>query len=140
MASIVYNSFFNDLVKGNIDFDVDTFKAMLVTSAYTPDKDHAKRSAITNEVTGTGYTAGGQAVTATVDAVDNTNDRQEITFGNLTWSASSITARGLVIYKSRGGLASADELVAFIDFTTDKTSTSADFNVTFSSKLRFQQA
>ena len=39
-----------------IDLDTDTFKLMLVTSAYTPTKTHAKRSDITNEVTA-GYIA-----------------------------------------------------------------------------------
>jgi hypothetical protein len=50
----------DDLARNNIDFDTDTFKAMLVTSSYTPNKDtHDKRDDVTNEVAGTGYTAGG---------------------------------------------------------------------------------
>jgi hypothetical protein len=138
MASLIYNSFLNDLVKGNVDMDTDTFKVMLVTSTYTPDKDtHAKRSSVTNEVSGTGYTAGGATTTATVSAVDTTNDRQEITIGAASWASSTITARAAVVYKSRGGASSADELVAYIDFVSDVISSSGTFTLT-ASTIRFQ--
>lgn len=139
MASLVYNAAVRAILVGSIDFDTDSFKAMLVTSSYTPDKDaHDFRNDVTNEVSGTGYTAGGQAVTATVAAVDTTNDRVDVTFGNLTWSTASFTARGLVIYKARGGASSADEIIAYVDFGSDKTASGGDFDVTFSSPLRFQ--
>ena len=39
MASLVYNSFYDDVARGNINPSVDTFRVMLVTSAYTEDKD-----------------------------------------------------------------------------------------------------
>lgn len=139
MASLIYNTAVRFIATGAIDLDTDTFKAMLVTSSYTADKDvHDFRNDVTNEVSGTGYTAGGQTVTATVAAVDTANDRVDTTFGTLTWSAATITARGLVIYKSRGGASSADELVCYVDFLADKTSSGGDFVVTFSSPLRFQ--
>jgi hypothetical protein len=139
MASLVYNSAVRDNATGAIDYDTDTFKCMLVTSAYSPNKDtHDKRDDVTNEVTGTGYTAGGATVTATVGAVDTTNDRVDVTFSNPSWSTATITARAAVIYKSRGGASSADELVAYVDFGSDVTSTAGTFAVTFSSPLRFQ--
>ncbi len=136
MASLLYNSCIDDTFKGNIDFDSDTFKFMLVTSAYTPDKDtHLKRSSVTNEVTGTGYTAGGATVTCTVTK-DTTNDRVDAAFSNPSWANSSITARAGVLYKSRGGASSADELVAYVDFGEDKTSSGGTFAVTFNTPLR----
>lgn len=130
MASFTYNSFWNDLVKGNIDLDTDTIKVMLVTSAYTEDKDnHTKRSDITNEVTGTGYTAGGAVVPVTVLAQDNTNDRQDVQLGAVSWTTATITARKAVYYKSRGGAASADELIGVNDFGSDVISTSGTFTL-----------
>lgn len=138
MASLIFNSFLDDLAKGNIDLDSDSFKFMLVTSAYTADKDaHLKRSSVTNEVTGTGYTAGGAAVTVSLTK-DTTNDREDVTFSNPSWSTATITARAGVIYKSRGGASSADELVCYIDFGADIASTGGTFAVTISSPLRFQ--
>lgn len=130
MASLIYNSAVRDEATGAIDYDTDSFKAMLVTSTYTPNKDtHAKRSDVTNEVTGTGYTAGGVAITATVAAVDTANDRVVITFASVNWPTSTITARGMVVYKSRGGASSADELVFYDDFGADVSSTAGTFTV-----------
>src|SRR3954469_1416743 len=103
MASLNYDSCIDDVVRGNISFATDTFKAMIVTSAYTPNKGtHTKRSDVTNEVTGTGYTAGGVAITAT-PTKDTTNHRIDITFSDPSWAGSTITGRALVVYKSRGG-------------------------------------
>jgi hypothetical protein len=137
MPSLIYNSCLDDTVKGSIDFDTDTFKMILVTSSYTAAKTHAKRSDVTNEVSGTGYTTGGNAAAATATK-DNTNNREDITFAITSWTTATITARAGVIYKSRGGLASADELVAYVDFGADVTSTAGTFSVTISSPLRFQ--
>ena len=120
MPSLIYNSALEDLARGAIDFDTDSFKVMLVTSGYAEDKDaHTKRSNVTNELAaGNGYTAGGVAVVPTITK-DLANDRVDITFPQVTWPASTLTARKAVYYKSRGGAASADELVAVNDFGAD---------------------
>lgn len=130
MASLIYNSAVRANAVGAIDFDTDTFYSMLVTSTYTPDKDtHDFRNDVTNEVTGTGYTAGGHAITPTVAAVDTANDRVVITFASHNWTGATITARGEVIYKNRGGASSADELVYYNDFGADITATAGTFTV-----------
>jgi hypothetical protein len=129
MASLIYNSFANDLARGNIDIDVDTFRMMLVTDSYSANKDsHDRRNDITGEATGTGYTAGGAtvAVTATLDA---TNDQLIITFAATSWPSTTITAMGAVVYKARGGAASADELLFFNDFGTNITRTNQTFAI-----------
>jgi hypothetical protein len=129
MASLIYNSCIDDVVRNNIDFDTNTFKAILVTSAYTPNKDtHDRLDDVTNEVTGTGYTAGGATSTVTVTK-DTANDKVTIQFGVVSWSSSTITARGCVYYKSRGGASSADELVAYNDFGSDVSSSGGTFSV-----------
>jgi hypothetical protein len=132
MASLIYNSFLEDLARGAIDMDTDTFRVMLTTSAYSENKDtHLKRSDVTNEVTGSGYTAGGVVTTITVTK-DTINDRLDITLGAVSWPASTITARKAVYYKARGGAATADELVAVNDFGSDVTSTGATFSLALS--------
>ena len=129
MASLIYNSAIDDIVRGAIDADTDTFKALLVTSSYSPNKDtDLKRSAVTNEVSGTGYTAGGVTTACTVTK-DTANDRVTLQFAAVSWATSTITARALVIYKSRGGASSADELVAYNDFGSDVSSTAGTFSV-----------
>ena len=129
MASLIYNSAVDDMARGAIDFDTDTFKVMLVTSSYTPNKDtDDKRNDVTNEASGTGYTAGGVTSACTVTK-DTANDRVTLSFAAVSWSSSTITARVAVIYKSRGGASSADELVAYNDFGSDVASASGTFSV-----------
>ncbi|MEI6032428.1 MAG: hypothetical protein WCQ20_14890 [Synechococcaceae cyanobacterium ELA739] len=131
MASFIYNSFWDDLARGNIDLDTDSFKAMLVSSSYSADKDaHLKRSSVTNEVSGTGYSAGGTAVTITL-AKDTANDRLTATFSSPSWASSSVTARGAVYYKNTGS-ASTDPLCFFVDFGSNVVSSGATFSISAS--------
>lgn len=137
MASIIYNSFLDDVFRGNIDCDTDTFYVLLVTSSYTEDKDvHDKRDDVTNEVSGAGYSAGGVAATVTVTK-DTVNDRIDVSLGSASWASSTITARKAVYYKRRGGAASADELVAVNDFGSDVITSSGTFTLN-ASTVRIQ--
>ena len=85
------------------------------TTAYTTD----------NEVTGTGYTAGGEVLTPIVPAYDTTANVAYVSFANITWNPASFTCRGALIYNSTTGAA-----VAVLDFGSDKTATST-FTITF---------
>lgn len=142
MASLIYDSMLDDLVRGLIDFDSDTFHVMLVTASYTPNKGtHTRRSQVTaGEATGTGYTAGGLPTTVTCTK-DTTNHREDLTFSNVTWNTATVTANACVIYKLTAALPGTpanDPLVAYVDFGQNVSSTAAAFAVTFSSALRFQ--
>jgi hypothetical protein len=130
MASLVYSSFFEDVLKADIDFDSATFKCLLTTSSYTEDSDHNRRDDITNEVTGTGYTADGDSVTCTVTR-DTANNRVDISLGAAQWTTATITARKAVYYQVVGS-AATDRLVAVIDFGTDKTSSGGTFDLSAS--------
>jgi hypothetical protein len=132
MANLIYNSFLRDIQTEAINLNVDTIKLMLVTSAYTPNIDtHTKRSDVTNEVVGVGYTAGGVTLAGKTVTQNNTDNTGVFDADNITIPTSTITARAGVLYKSRGGLASADELIGYIDFGSDIVSTAGDFNITF---------
>lgn len=135
MASLIYNSFKRDIANGSIDLDTDTIGVLLVTAAYTPDQDlHTKRSDVTGEVAaGGGYTAGGRDLANKTVTVDNTNNRAIFDADDLVWANATITARGAVLFKRRGGAASADELVCYIDFGSDISSTAADWTLAFNS-------
>lgn len=136
MASIIYQQCFGKAFSGQIVIGTDTIKVMLMTSSYTENKDHDFRSDFTNEVSGTGYTAGGATATCSV-TVDDTNDRMDLTLGGATWSSSTITARKAGYYKSRGGAASADEAIALNDFGSDVSTTAGTFTLS-ASTLRIQ--
>ncbi len=129
MADVIFTSFKRDIANGAIDLDTDTLKIMLLTSTYTPSAAHAKRSDLTNEVSGTGYTAGGNTLASAT--VTNSGTTGVFTAANSSWTTSTITARYAAIYKSRGGASSADELVCLFDFVTDKVSSAGTFTVQF---------
>lgn len=129
MADVIYNSFKVKISDGNIDLDTDTIKVALVTSSYTPDQDaHDFFDDITNEVVGTGYTAGGATLAGKAVTQDNTNDLAKFDATDVTWSTATITARGAVLYKSTG-TDSTSPLIAYIDFGADKSSVAADFKI-----------
>lgn len=131
MPNLIYAAAIRNAFTGMIDFDSDTFYAMLTTSGYAPDQDtHAYRSSVTNEITGTNYTAGGKAIPVGVSAIDATNNRVNVEFGPVEWP--TLTASGvrqMVIYKRRGGASSADELVAVIDFGADGNVVASTYTV-----------
>ena len=98
MADLIYNAFKKNIMNGGIDLDTDTIKVMLVTSAYVPDQDtHEFKSSVTNEVSGTGYTAGGATLAGAAVTQDNTDNEGMFDATDVTWGSSTITARGAVI-------------------------------------------
>ena len=113
-----------------------TFRLMLVSAL--PDEaamDSTEfRSGVANEVTGAGYTAGGATITATVGAKDATNNRVAVTLGSVTWPAATVTARGGWLYKVVG-TAATDQVVAYVDFGGNISSTGGDFVFTPSAPL-----
>lgn len=131
MASGIYHSFFERLARGAGDLQSVTVKCALVTSSYTYDTDHDFFNDITNEITGTGYTAGGDTISVTVTD-DDTNNRVDIVLGEAQWTSATLTARGAVYYVDTGGASSTDWLIAYLDFTTDRSSSSGTFTISAS--------
>ncbi len=122
------SSFKTALLNGEMDFSSDTsqtFKIALYTSSATLSAATTAYST-TNEVSGTGYTAGGNTLSIAANpALSGTT--AFLDFSDTTWSSSSITARGALIYKSATG----NPAVAVIDFGEDKQTSSADFVISF---------
>lgn len=130
MADIIYNSFKEYLGDGTFDMNSDTFKIMLLTSSYTPAATHTVLADVSgNEITGTGYTAGG----ATLASVTWTSASGTTTFdaADVTWSNATFTCRYAVIYKSGTANARVNPLVKVFDFTTDKSCSNGPFTISF---------
>lgn len=104
------------------DFTTDVFKMALYTSSATLGAATTAFSA-TNEVVGTGYTTGGKVMTGGSVVLDGTV--AIVDFDDVVWLASTITARGALIYNS----SKANRAVVVIDFQADKTSTAEAFTV-----------
>jgi|SRR5210317_98702 hypothetical protein len=121
-------SFKQALLDGEMDFSSDTaqsYKIALYTSSASLD---AATTAYTtsNEVSGTGYTAGGNTLTISTNPTTS-GTTAFLSFDTTTWSTATITARGALIYQDGG----STPAVAVLDFGGDKTSTAGDFQITF---------
>lgn len=127
MASLVFDSYLNDVWAGNVTTGA-TYKIALLTSSYTANRaTHDKFDDITNEITGTGYTAGGATVVPTF-TLDTTNHRMTIVVPQVTWTSSTLTARYAVLYRSTG-TASTSQLVMLNDFGSDVSTTAGTFTL-----------
>jgi len=100
----------------------DTMKIALYTNSATLDATTTAYSA-TNEVVGTGYTAGGNTLTG--NAISSGGTTAWLTFSDSSWTTATITARGALIYDSTRSNAA----IAVLDFGADKTSTAGTFTV-----------
>ena len=122
-------SFKVGILDGDFDFSSGTaqvFKIALYTSSATLDATTTAYS-VTNEVAGTGYSAGGNTLTISTNPTSS-GTTAFLDFADTTWSAATITARGALIYLADGV---TDPAVAVLDFGGDKTSTAGDFTIQF---------
>lgn len=121
------DSFKQEMLVGTHDFTAttgDVFKIALYTSSATLNASTTAYSA-TNEVSGTGYTAGGATLTSVTPVLSGSTAICD--FADVTWSTATITARGALIYNS----SKSDKAVLVLDFGSDKTATAGDFNIAF---------
>ena len=120
-------SFKKELLEGTHNFKNSggsTFKLALFTSSATLGAS-TTAYATTNEVTGTGYSAGGDSLTRVDPTSSGTTAFTD--FSDLTFSTATITANGALIYNS----SASDKAVIVLAFGGDKTSTAGDFTIQF---------
>jgi hypothetical protein len=136
MASLIYNKGKTEILNGGIDLLNDTIKVALVESSYTPNKDnHDFFNDITDEVSGTGYTAGGEVLSNKSVEQDNTNERAEFDADDTVWVTSTITARAAILYKFIDDEnPSTNPLIAYIDFGADYSTINEDFTIEWDSE------
>ena len=105
--------------------NADTFYIALYTSLATLGATTTAYT-VTNEVSGTGYSAGGNSLTVS-SVPQSTSTTAWLSFADSTWASSTITAAGALIYNSTN----SNKAVAVLDFGGDKTSTNGDFTIVF---------
>lgn len=132
VSAFFYGLAFKSAFNKEIDFDSDSIKVMLCTSAYTPDQDtHQYKSDVTSEVTGTGYTAGGEALTTASLTYTAGTNVLKLDADDVTWAGSTITARYAVIYDSTPATDATRPLLAYVDFGADVSSSAGNFTITW---------
>jgi len=119
-------SFKQELLTGTHNFTTgqDTIKLALYTSSASLDASTTAYST-SNEASGTGYSAGGNTLTNVTPTTGGTTAFTD--FDDTSFTSSSITARGALIYNSSQG----DKAICVLDFGSDKTSSNGTFSIVF---------
>jgi len=133
MASKLYGQFLSQALNKEIDWDTDTIKVALLTNAYTPDQDahNYLDDVIATEVTGTGYTAGGNTLANKTNTYTGASNVIVLDADDTTWSASTITARYAVIYDATPATNATRPLIGYVDFGSDQSSSNGNFTITW---------
>ena len=127
ISTAMCTSFKQELLVGTHNFtgtSGNSFKLALYTSSASLGASTTAYST-SNEVSGTGYTAAGAALTSVTPTTSGTTAFCD--FSDLTFSSSTITANGALIYNDT----QSDKAVCTLAFGGDKTSTAGDFTITF---------
>ena len=117
------NSFKQEMLQGEQNLLSDTLKIALYTGFASLGPNTTVYST-TDEVTGTGYTAGGETLTGVTLNVA-TDGTVYVNFSNATWASASFTARGALIYNET----QSNKSVAVLDFGADKTCNNQTFTI-----------
>jgi hypothetical protein len=122
------NSFKQEMLQAGQNIATDTLRMALYT-AFADIGPETTVYTTTNEVTGTGYTAGGVAVTGATINTQTTGPNAGtvyVDFNNVSWPGANFVARGALIYN----VTRSNKTVAVLDFGSDKTFTSINNTVT----------
>lgn len=131
VTAVPFGQSHKNLGKAMFDFTSHTFKIMLTSSSYTPDPDtHEFKNDVTNEIAGTGYTAGGATLAGLTWLYDAPNDRCTLDCTTPVWTAATFTARRAVIYRDTG-TAATSPLLSYVDFGQNVSPSGTDFTITF---------
>ncbi len=114
------NSFKQDILQAGQNLLTDTLYMALYTGSATLGPNTTTYDETTNEVTGDGYTAGGNVITGVTIMTDTYTNTVYVNFNNVSWPGANFTARGALIYNST----QSNKSVAVLDFGADKTFTS----------------
>lgn len=131
-GNFMCSSFKQELLEGGHNFKNSgghTFKLAMYTNSAS---FNAATTAYTtsNEVTGSGYSAGGGTLTRVDPSLSGTTALTD--FSDLTFTSATVTARGALIYNTTtGGGSGTNDTVVVLDFGSDKTSTAGDFTIQF---------
>jgi hypothetical protein len=133
ISQAMCTSFKKELLEGKHDFSSagHTFKIALFSAAATLSAGTTNFTT-SGEVTGSGYTTGGETITQSEPTTDGTTGF--VDFNNVTFTGVTLTARGAVIYNSTTeGSSNTTNAVCVLDFSADQTANAGNFTVSFPS-------
>lgn len=132
ITASLYGGFIQSLAAKEINLGADAFACALLSSSYTPADTHTHWSDVSaDEITGTGYTSGGAALTSVTDSYSATTKTLTFTAANVSWPSSTITAAYAVVMDTTagGGTAANNLLVGYVDFGGNQSDSNGTFEI-----------
>jgi len=126
----VYGLGMQSFYSKEVNFATDTVKVMLCSSGYTPDQDaHRYKSSVTNEVSGTGYTARGLTLTSKTLSYDSPSNTLTLDAADPTWTATTLSGVHYAVFYVDTGSDGTSPLISYMDFQSDYATTAQDFTI-----------
>lgn len=135
-VSFIYNSAVDKIVRGQVDFDTDEFRILLVSGAAQDDTIEKTTFDFVNDISnelaiGNGY----NERKITTPTISQNGNNTEIDFTSVSWSEATIAATGAILYAHKGTDDAANPLVAYLNFNNLVQSSEGTFTVSITSPL-----
>ena len=123
-----YAQAFVTMANKEVDWDTDTVKTMLTTVTYVPNQNtHKYKSDVTNEITGTGYTATGTTISPLTSA--EATLVWNLDGADAAWTTATFTARLAVTYDASPATDATRSLLSYVNFGADQSPAGVNFTV-----------
>lgn len=131
-----FGLYWKSLMNKEIDMDTDVLKLLLTTSTFTPNQDtHQYKSSVTNEVSGTGYTAGGATVGPIAVAYDTATNVLSFDGADVSWTSTTLNGanspRWAILYDSTPATDATRPLIGYVDLDGDTPITNGTLSITW---------
>lgn len=125
-----YGLSFITMANKEADWDTDTVKTMLSTSTYVPNQDTDKyKSNVSNEISGTNYTAGGTTISPLTSAYTGASNIWNLDGADAAWTTATFTCRIAATYDGTPGTDATRPLLSYVDMGGDQTVNAANFTI-----------
>jgi len=121
---------FSTTAARRVDFVTDAVKTSLHTVTYVPNQDTDDFfNDATNEITGTGYTAGGVTLAGKTVTYDSATNECRLDANDAQWTGATFTCRIAVNYSDTAGASTTDPVMSFVNFGADETISAGTFTI-----------
>jgi hypothetical protein len=126
-----YDPYWQSLNNKEINLLSDTIKLMLLGPGYTPNRGthRYKSDVVAQEITGTGYTAGGNTVGAMANAI--AANVYTISGANASWPAATFSTNYAALYDSTPATDATRPLIGYVDFGGAQSPSAGTLSVTW---------
>lgn len=140
VSAYMFGQALSKALNKEISWPNDNIKVALVSDSWTPSQDTNSYwgDVSSNEVSGTGYVAGGATLASKTMTYDGATNKTKLSAANAQWPASTITARYAVVYDDTPSTDASKPLLGYVDFGANQSTSSTTFEIVWSAAGIFE--